>query len=321
MFANKARKSSKVSSVVAQVRLCTLLSNIPSYYGGWLKSVKVALGTTIGVIPTGCGGNAVSWPVISLIALAVGIGSLVMSFARTGPEEAAKNLANWIAALRTVQARINLEKFLRSGLYRFLSGLVAVLGAIAPIYSSYEHFERWWWHSSPPVISQPSNPPVPTPPTTTPSPPAKPPPIAPPPYQDPTPFSGMTNDDIKKVVGELSEELKKFEKEYEAQREKIGNETWTATNSAERQKEFDDRQARLTELHRVEQARFQLEFLSQLRALQLEIGVRLNKTPEGNTQPEGIGEGATALGSGILLTHRPLTDLANWFVVYAGKLK
>jgi hypothetical protein len=262
----------------------------------------------------------VSWSIVGLIALVVGIASLVMSFARTGPEEAAKNLANWIAALRTMQARVSLEKIFRSGLYRFLSGLIAVLGAIAPLYSSYEHLERWW-HPTPPAINQPSGPPVQTPPPVNSNPPVNPPPAGPPVYQDPTPFSGMSNDEIKKVVGELAEELKAFETEYETQREKIGNETWKATNSAERQKEFDDRQARLTELHRVEQARFQQEFLPQLRALHLEIGVRRNRTPEGNTQPEGIGEGATALGSGILLTHRPLTDLANWFVVFGGKLK
>src|ERR1700727_689282 len=131
-----------------------------------------------------------------------------MSFARTGPAEAAKNLANWIAAFRSVQARISVEQFLRSGLYRFFSGLVAVVGAIAPIYSSYEHFERWW---SPSVISQPVSPPPPvvvSPPPAT-SPPTST-PVPPPPYQDPTPFSGMSNGEIKKVVGELAEDLKKF---------------------------------------------------------------------------------------------------------------
>jgi hypothetical protein len=245
-----------------------------------------------------------------------------MSFARTGPQEAAKNLANWITAFRTVQARISLERFLRSRLYRFLSGLIVLLGAIGPIYSSYQRIEQWWLKSAPPIISQPISPTVQTPVVVAP-PPTSPPiptPVPTPPYQDPTPFSGMSNDDIKKVVGELAEELKKFEKDYETQREKIGNERWTATNSTERQKEFTDREARLAELHRVEQARFQQEFLPQLRALHLEIGIRRNKTPEGNTQPEGINEGAQALGSGIVGTHRPLTDLANWFVVYAGKL-
>src|ERR1022692_550855 len=77
--------------------------------------------------------------VISICALLVGIGGLLMSLARTGPEEAAANLSRWIAwfqipkiqgTLKTIFAEVA-----RSWSWRFIFVCLVALGCLGIIWS------------------------------------------------------------------------------------------------------------------------------------------------------------------------------------------
>jgi hypothetical protein len=247
--------------------------------------------------------------VVSVVALIVGAIGMVMAFARTPPAEAAKNLKLWRDRVRPLDwpVPIAINRRVIAGYV----GVVLVLGGCIGLFVPFR--------SAPTVET--SNPPSPGPVVQHPPAPPPPPQKPPPENHQPTVYSGLTDAQLKSEIISVAGDLRSFEANYAKRRGSIAAAPWQYTTGEEHRREFGERQAKLDALDAEETKAFQQQLLPQVRALHLELVIRLNRSGKGATDPGNSGDGSIAFSSGILSPRAPLADLANWLEAYVRELQ